>query len=107
MPAGIPSVASPAVGEMPLFSETRSKGSWVLLAVPVDTGAASWREHPVTHAVVTQANARTTVKRRAHHHLFMNVSCPLGIISHKSQTRYQLANAINHEFNGRSRSRPM
>jgi hypothetical protein len=77
MPAGIPSVTNPAVGEIPLLSETRSKGSWLVSAVPPDAGAASCREHPVTQAAVPQAKVSTAVNLPAHRHFFMNCILPV------------------------------
>ena len=58
VPAGIPSKLNPAVGEIPLLSETRSKGSCAMPESHPMPGRASCREHAVCQARPPAATIR-------------------------------------------------
>jgi hypothetical protein len=65
---------NPAVGEIPLLSDTRSNGSWPLFAVAFDPGGAICREQPVSPRRISQATPEAAVRRVLRRHFFITAS---------------------------------
>src|SRR5271156_549812 len=94
VPAGIPSDVNPAVGEIPLLSDTRSNGSWPLFALAFDPGGTTCEEQPVNQARISPTMPSDTIRR----HLFITASLSRFAVSRKSHGRCHPFNSMNQAF---------